>query len=101
MKIRMPCETQNSRLAESAECAGFGIMPLNRMSDRVPSTGFDGTLKPHDRLVDPIVVMRRIGFGVLTTDRSLDQALFAPIHHLADRLGLSQLSVTALSMMWR
>jgi hypothetical protein len=59
------------------------------------------TLKPYDRLVDPIVVMRRIGFGLLTTDRSLDQTLFAPIHHFTDRLGFSQISVTALSMMWR
>jgi hypothetical protein len=76
-------------------------MLLNRMSDRVPSTGLDGTLKPHDRLIDPIVVMRRSGFGLLTTDRSLDQTLFAPIHHFTDRLGFSQISVTALSIMWR
>ena len=71
------------------------------MSDPVTATGLDGTLKPYDRAVDPIVVTHRIGFGLLTTDRSLDQALFAPIHYVTDRLGLSQASVTALSIMWR
>ena len=81
--------------------AGFGIMLGGSVSDRVPATGLDGTLKPYDRLIDPIVVTQRIGFGLLTTDRSLNQALFAPIHHVTDRLGSSQASVTALSIMWR
>ena len=63
--------------------------------------GVERTLMPYDRLVDPIVVMRRIGFGLLTTDRSLDQTLFAPVHHFADRLGFSQISVMALSIMCR
>jgi hypothetical protein len=73
----------------------------NSVSYPVTATGLDGTLKPYDRAIDPIVVKRRIGFGLLTTDRSLDQALFAPIHHVTDCLGASQASVTALSIMWR
>jgi hypothetical protein len=59
---------------------------VNLVSDRVFVTGFGGALKPYDGLVDPIVVTRRIGLGLLTTDRSLDQTLFAPIHHVTDHL---------------
>jgi hypothetical protein len=68
--------------------------------DHVP-IGADGTLKPYDSLIDPMVVMRRIGLCLLTTDRSLNQALSALIHHVARHLGSNQASVTALSMMWR
>jgi hypothetical protein len=66
-----------------------------------PATGFDGALKPHDCLVDPAVMARRIGLGFLTTDRSLDYALLALMHHVADRLGSNQATVTALSMTCR
>jgi hypothetical protein len=51
------------------------------VSDRIPVMGFGGALKPYNGLVDPIVVTRRIGLGLLTTDRSLDQALFALIEN--------------------
>jgi hypothetical protein len=74
---------------------------MNLVSDRVLLTGLDGTLKPYDRLVDPVVVAFRIGLGFLTTDRSLVYALFPLIDHVANRLGCSQASVTALSMTWR
>jgi hypothetical protein len=71
---------------------------LNLASNCVSVTGLDGTLKPYDRLLDPVVVTRRIGLGFLTTDRSLGQASFALIHHVNDRLGSNQASLTALSM---
>ena len=74
---------------------------LNLVSNNLSVTGLDGTLKPYDRLADPVVVTRQIGLGFLTTDRSLDQAFFALIHHLADRLGSNQAFVTALSMTCR
>ena len=41
---------------------------VNLVSDCVFVTGADGALMPYDSLVDPIVVMRRIGLGFLTTD---------------------------------
>jgi hypothetical protein len=74
---------------------------MNLVSDRVPLTGLDGALKPYHRLVDPVVMAVRIGLGLLTTARSLVYALLPPIHHVANRLGCSQASVTALSMTWR
>lgn len=64
-------------------------------------TGADGALKPYDSLIDPVVVTRRIDLCLLTTDRSLNQALLALIHHVAGRLGANQASVTALSTMCR
>jgi len=39
---------------------------VNLVSDCVFVTGADGALMPYDSLVDPIVVMRRIGLGFLT-----------------------------------
>jgi hypothetical protein len=74
---------------------------LNLVSDNAFSTGTDGPLKPYDSLIDPMVVMRRIGLCLLTTDRSLNQALLSLIHHVSGRLGSNQASVTALSMMCR
>ena len=74
---------------------------VNLVSDRVFVTCFGGALKPYDGMVDPIVVTRRIGLGLLTTDRSLDQTLFALIHHVTDHRGSNQASVTALSMTCR
>jgi len=43
--------------------------------------------------------MCRIATGLLTTDRSFDQTLFALVHHV--RLGSNQASVTVLLMMCR
>jgi hypothetical protein len=74
---------------------------VNLGSDSVIVTGGDGALMPYDGLVDPIVVTRRIGLGLLATDRRLDEALFALIHHVTDHLGSNQVSVTALSMTCR
>ena len=74
---------------------------LNLMSDSAFLTAADGALKPYDSLIDPMVVMRRIGLCLLTADRSLNQALLALIRHVAVRLGSNQASVTALSMMCR
>jgi hypothetical protein len=54
----------------------------NLVSNRGFGRADDGALKPKDRLVDPIVVPRRIGFSLLATDRSLNQALFTLIHHI-------------------
>jgi hypothetical protein len=71
---------------------------VNLVSDRVFVTGFGGALKPYDGLVDPIVVTRRIGLGLLTTDGCLGYALLAPIHHVSGHLGSNQASVTTLSM---
>jgi hypothetical protein len=71
------------------------------VSDHGLVRGADGALKPYHRLIDPVVVARGIGFGLLTTDRGLDEAIFALIHHVTDHLGLNQASVTALSMMCR
>ena len=74
---------------------------LNLMSDSAFLTADDGALKPYDSLIDPVVVMCRFGLRLLTTDRSLNQALFALIRHVAVRPGSNQASVTALSMMCR
>jgi hypothetical protein len=74
---------------------------LNLVSDNAFSAGADGALKPYDSLIDPMVVMRRIGLCLLTTDRSLNQALLSLIHHVSGRLGSNHASVTALSMMCR
>jgi len=74
---------------------------LNLMSDSAFLTADDGALKPYDSLIDPMVVMRRIGLCLLTTDRSSNQALLSLIHHVSGRLGSNQASVTALSMMCR
>ena len=74
---------------------------LNRVADSALFTGADGALKPCDSLIDPIIVMRRIGLRLLTTDRSLSQALLALMHHVTGGLGFNQASVTALSMMCR
>ena len=74
---------------------------LNQVSDGASSAGADGALKPYDSLIDPMVVMRRIGLCLLTTDRSSNQALLSLIHHVSGRLGSNQASVTALSMMCR
>jgi hypothetical protein len=43
----------------------------NLVSDGVFVTSGDGALKPSDSLVDPIVVMRRIGLCFVTTDCGL------------------------------
>jgi hypothetical protein len=45
---------------------------LNLVSDSAFLTGADGALKPYDSLIDPMVVIRRIGLCLLTTDRSLN-----------------------------
>jgi hypothetical protein len=45
------------------------VSVANLMSDRVSVTGLDGALKPHDRLVDPIVVTHRIGLGTSQSPR--------------------------------
>jgi hypothetical protein len=58
-------------------------------------------LKPCDGLVDPVVITCRIGLGFLTTDGGLSDALLAPIHYVANRLGFNHASVTALSMTCR
>jgi hypothetical protein len=54
----------------------------NLVSDGVMVTRGDGELKPSDSLVDPIVVMRRIGLRFLTTDCGLGYTLLALIHHV-------------------
>ena len=53
---------------------------MNLVGDRNISTGSDGALVPHDRLVNPIVVTPRIGVGFLTAGRGLRYALVARIH---------------------
>lgn len=72
---------------------------MNFVSDRAFVARLDGALKPHDRLIYPIIVTRGIGLSLLATGRSLGQTLFPLVHHL--RLGLSQASVTVLSMICR
>jgi hypothetical protein len=54
----------------------------NLVSDGVFVTHGDGALKPSDSLVDPIVVMRRIGLRFLTTDCGPRYTLLALIHHI-------------------
>jgi hypothetical protein len=41
---------------------------VNVVAHRFPVSGLDGALMPHGRLIYPIVVTRRIGFGLLSTD---------------------------------
>ena len=45
---------------------------LNLMSHSAFLTAADGALKPYNGLIDPMVVMRRIGFCLLAADRSLN-----------------------------
>jgi hypothetical protein len=72
----------------------------NLVSDRVFLTR--GALKPSDSLVDPIVVMRRIGLRFLSADRGLGYAVMAQRHQVSRfTSGANQASVTALSMMCR
>jgi hypothetical protein len=104
-KVRRTRAAEGKRLpAEAAVLVYFrASAPARRPALRAvyPATGFDGALKPHDCLVDPVVIARRIRLGFLTTDLSLGYALLALIHHVAGRLGSSQATVTALSMTWR
>jgi len=41
---------------------------VNVVGHRFTASDLDGALKPHGRLIYPIVVTRRIGFGLLSTD---------------------------------
>jgi hypothetical protein len=41
-----------------------------------------------------MIVLRRIGFGLLTANGSFGYALVALIHHAPDHLGFNQASVT-------
>jgi hypothetical protein len=61
---------------------------VNFVSDGIFVTRGNGALKPSDGLVDPIVVMRRIGSGFLTTDCGLGYTLLALIHTLPFSLRL-------------
>jgi hypothetical protein len=72
----------------------------NLVTDGVFATR--GALKPSDSLVDPIVVMCRIGLCFHTTDCGPGDTLLALIRQRHPfRLGSSQAWVTALSMMCR
>jgi hypothetical protein len=73
----------------------------NVVGHRFPASGLNGALKPYDRLINPIIVTPRIGFGPLTADSCLGYALVALIHHVSDHLGFNQASVTVLSIMCR
>jgi hypothetical protein len=54
----------------------------NLVRDCVFVTSWNGTLKPSDSLVDPVVVMRWIGLRFLTTDCGLGYTLLALIQHI-------------------
>jgi hypothetical protein len=82
-------------------CLRNHVFVVILVSDRVSVVVLDSALKPHNRLVYPIIVTRRISLGLLATHRSLDQALIALIHQRHNRLGSSHASVTALSTMCR
>jgi hypothetical protein len=71
---------------------------VNPVSDHVFATGFNGALKPHDCLVDPMVVTCWIDLRLVTTDRRLDDALLALIHYVVSPR-FNQASVTTLSIM--
>jgi hypothetical protein len=52
---------------------------VNFVADCDISTGFDGALVPYGRLVNPMVVVPRIGLGFREAGRRLRYALLAPI----------------------
>ena len=74
---------------------------VNVVGHRFPVSGLDGALMPHGRLIYPIVVTRRIGLGLLSTDGSLGYALIALYIDVTDQFIFGQASVAVLSIICR